>query len=79
MHQRKVHHGLSKLDLTTRVHSLIIDTLNKLSIVAKFGPDVLYTNEKNCSIEKLESTGDEEVFGWQRGRFNEWTGQYLSF
>ncbi len=54
--------GISKLDMSTRQHSLIIRAPNDPCILAKFGSDLLYTNQKSCSVWRLQSTGDVEVF-----------------
>ena len=54
--------GISRLDLSTRQHSLIIRAPNDPCILAKFGSDLLYTNQKSCSVWRLQSTGNVKVF-----------------
>ena len=45
--------GISTIDLTTRQHSLILDAPNDPCKLTKFGPDLLFTNRKSCSVWKL--------------------------
>lgn len=54
--------GISRIDLTTRQHSLILDAPNDPCKLTKFGPDLLLTNQKSCSVWKLRSTGEADVF-----------------
>ena len=54
--------GISRIDLTTRRHSLILDAPNDPCQLTKFGPDLLFTNQKSCSIWKLRSTREADVF-----------------
>ena len=54
--------GISKMDLTTTQHSLILAAPNDPRKLTKFGPDLLFTNQKSCSVWKLRSTGEADVF-----------------
>ena len=54
--------GISKMDLTTRQPSLFLDAPNDPSKLTKFGPDLLFTSQKSCSVWKLRSTGEADVF-----------------
>ena len=53
--------GISRIDLT-RQHSLILDAPNDPCKLTKFGPDLLFTNQKSCSVWKLRSTREADVF-----------------
>ena len=54
--------GIIRIDLTTRQHFLILDAPNDPCILTKFGPDLLFTNQKCCSVWRFRSTGDIDVF-----------------
>ena len=54
--------GISKMDLTTRQHTLILDAPNDPRKLTKFGPDLLFTNQRSCSVWKLQSNGEADVF-----------------
>ena len=54
--------GISTIDLTTRQHSLILDASNDPCKLAKSGPDLLFINQKSCSIWKLRSAREVDVF-----------------
>ena len=63
--------GISRIDLTTRQHSLILHAPNDPCKLTKFGPDLLFSNQKSCSVWKLRSTGEEDVFaGKEEGSFD---------
>lgn len=48
--------GISRLELSTKQLSLILDASNDPCILTKFGPDLLFTNQKSCSVWRLRST-----------------------
>lgn len=54
--------GISKMDLTTRQHTLILDAPNDPRKLTKFGPDLLFMNQRSCSVWKLQSNGEADVF-----------------
>ena len=49
--------GISRLDLSTRQHSLILDAPNDPCILTKSGPDLLFTNQQSCSVWRCDQLG----------------------
>ena len=54
--------GISKVGLETRAIVLVVKLPNETCVLARFGADILFTNQKTSSVWHLKRCGDLEIF-----------------